>query len=154
MRIRVVIFFSVLFLAFPLLAAAPQAEADQPVGVLHLGGQSIDVYSWSWGMTQTVSEFPGGGGGAGKVQMQDFHFTKTIDKSSTTLFQACANGEHFPNATLTVRKKGQGQQEYLVVKFSDVLVTSYQTGGSSGDALPMESISLNFSRVELQVPGR
>jgi type VI secretion system secreted protein Hcp len=36
-----------------------------------------------------------------------------------------------------------------VIKFTDVLVTSYQTGGS-GDVIPMDQISLAFSRIEME----
>lgn len=154
MRSRSLLLFSILVLAFPLLAAGPQAEIAQPIGVLHIEGQQIEVYSWSWGVTQTGTTAVGGGGGAGKVQMQDFHFTKVVDGSSPELFLACAQGKHIQNVTFTARKVGKGQQEYLVVKFSDVLISSYQTGGSNTDALPMESLSLNFTKVDLRVPGR
>ena len=154
MRSRTFLLFSLLFLAFPLLGGDPQSQAvAEPIGVLHLDGEQIEVHSWSVGVTQTLGSATGGGMSVGKVQLQDFHFTKTTDKSSAKLFQACATGQHFPTATFSARKKGQGQQEYMVVKFTDLLVTSYQTGGS-GDALPTESISLNYAKIEFVVPGR
>jgi type VI secretion system secreted protein Hcp len=79
--------------------------------------------------------------------MQDFHFVMRVNKASAKLFLACASGEHIASATLTCRKAGKEQQEYLTIKFSDLLVTSYQTGGSAGsDVVPMEQISLNFAR--------
>lgn len=143
------VLFSLLLVALPGFAADRNVQA---VGILQLGGEQIEVLSWSWGMTQTATGTDGGGGGgAGKVQMQDFHFTKPVDKASMMLFDACAKGQHFPNATLTVRKAGGGQQEYMTFKMTDVLVSSYQTGGSSSDIVN-ESISFNFSRMELMVP--
>lgn len=54
---------------------------------------------------------------------------------------ACATGEHIKDVKLSCRKAGKEQQDYLVVKFSDVLVSSYQTGGSEGTEIPIESIS-------------
>jgi type VI secretion system secreted protein Hcp len=153
-RTRALVFCLVLVSAFPLLGADPQAAVlAEPVGQLHFEGQPVEVYSWSFGVTQTLAGTDGGGAAAGKVQMQDFHFTKTVDKSSVQLFQACATGKHIPNVTFTARKKGSGQQEYMIVKFSDVLVSSYQTGGSSGDSIPTESISLNYAKIEFFVPG-
>ena len=137
-----------LLLVFPALAAD---RTPQAVAILHLGGEQIEVLSWSWGMTQATSA-GSDGGGAGKVVMQDFHFTKSIDRASMTLFDACVKGQHFPTATLTARKAGGGQQEYLIVKFNDLLVSSYQTGGSEG-SLPTESISISFGNIQLQVPG-
>ena len=93
----------------------------------------------------------GGGGGAGKVQMQDFHFVKKVDKSGPKLLQACATGEHIPKAVLTCRKAGKTQQEYMKVTLSDCLVSSYHTSGSGGsDIIPMEEISLNFAKIAVE----
>lgn len=109
----------------------------------------IQLMSWSFGETQAGSHSFGGGGGAGKVVMQDFHFTMNTNKASPKLFLACANGEHIKNAVLTCRKAGKEQQEYLKWTFSDLLVSSYQTGGSGGDVIPVDQISLNFTKVEI-----
>ena len=112
---------------------------------------SIDLQSFSWGETQTGTHASGGGGGAGKVQMQDFHFAMKASKASPKLMLACAEGEHFKKATLTCRKAGKEQQEFLKVTMSDLLVSSYQTSGSSnGDEVPTDQVSLNFSKVEFE----
>ena len=109
----------------------------------------IDIESWSWGESNAGSHGGGGGGGAGKVAMQDFHFTMRINKASPKLFLACATGTHIKEGLLICRKAGKEQQEYLKVKFSDLLVSSYQTGGSSGDVVPVDQISLNFGKIEI-----
>jgi type VI secretion system secreted protein Hcp len=110
----------------------------------------IQVMSWSFGETQGGSHSTGGGGGAGKVVMQDFNFTMGTNKATPKLFLACANGEHIKSAKLTCRKAGKEQQEFLIWTFSDLLVSSYQTGGSDGaGVLPIDSISLNFTKVEI-----
>ncbi len=112
---------------------------------------SIEIESWSWGETQTGGHAYGGGGGAGKVAMQDFHFVMRVNKASPKLMLACASGEHIKSATLTCRKAGKEQQEFLKIKFSDLLVSSYQTGGSGGsDIVPLDQISLNFSKIEFE----
>ena len=109
----------------------------------------IDVESFSWGETQSGTHSGGGGGGAGKVVMQDFHFVKKIDKSSPKLMLACATGAHIKEATLTCRKAGEKQQNFLTIKMSDLLVSSYQTGGSGhSDIVPTDQISLNYSKIE------
>jgi type VI secretion system secreted protein Hcp len=110
----------------------------------------IDIESWSWGATQTGSMAAGGGGGAGKVVMNDFTFEKPIDKATPKLFEALATGKHMKEAKLTVRKAGGDQHEYLTITLTDVMVTSYSTGGSSSsDVVPMESISLNFAQIKM-----
>ena len=154
MRSYVLVVFSVLLLSFPGFAESRTEAVAQTVGVLHFDGQQIEIHSWSWGATQTVLRTGSGGTSAGKVQLQDFHFTKAVDRTSRKLFQACATGQHFNEATLVVRKKGEGQKEYLIVKFSDVLVSSYSSGGSGSDAVPVETISFNVGDIDLQVPAR
>ncbi len=111
----------------------------------------IDIESWSWGETQSGSHAYGGGGGAGKVNMQDFNFAMHVNKSSPKLLLACASGQHIKSALLTCRKAGKEQQEYLKIKFSDLLISSYQTGGSAGEGLvPVDQITLNFSKIEYE----
>lgn len=109
----------------------------------------IDLHSWSWGETQTGTHSAGGGGGAGKVDMQDFHFVMSVNKASPKLMLACASGEHIKKATLTCRKAGKDQQPYMTVVMTDLLVASYQTGGSGhGNEVPNDQISLNYAKIE------
>ncbi|MDR3719378.1 MAG: type VI secretion system tube protein Hcp [Bryobacteraceae bacterium] len=108
----------------------------------------IDIMSWSWGETQTGTMSRGGGGGAGKVDMQDFHFVMQVNKATPKLILSCASGEHIKKAVLTCRKAGKTQQEFLIYTFSDLLVSSYQTGGSS--EIPAEQVSLNYSKMEVE----
>lgn len=107
----------------------------------------IDVLSWSWG-TST---------GTGKVKrgsiapqcIQDLALTKFVDTSTPQLIMQAVIGQTAKEATLTVRKSGKEQQEYLVIKMTDVLVTSYQTGGSAGNDQPLiDHVVLNFSSIE------
>lgn len=117
----------------------------------HKHKNEIELESWSWGESQSGTHAAGGGGGAGKVSMQDFHFVMKINKASPKLMLACANGEHIKKAVLTCRKAGKDQQEFLLVTMSDLLVSSYQTGGSGhGDIVPTDQISMNFSKIELE----
>ena len=111
----------------------------------------IQLESWSFGESQSGTMAFGGGGGAGKVQMQDFHFVMKTNKASPVLFQKCATGEHIKKALLTCRKAGKEQQEFYKVTFTDNLVASFQISGSgSADVIPMEQISLNFAKIEIE----
>lgn len=115
-----------------------------------LSGQ-IPLLSWSWGETNSGSESVGLGGGAGKVHMQDIHFTTQMGKHSVKLFLACASGQHIKKATLTCRKAGKDQQPFLVVNLAECFISSYQTGGSSGDALiPIDQFSINFAEIKFE----
>ena len=111
----------------------------------------IQLLSWSWGEAQSGSFSGGGGGGTGKVNMQDFHFTMHTNKASPALFVNCATGAHITKAQLTCRKAGGKQEEYLKISFDDLLISSYQTGASSGgDELPVDQISFNFAKIKME----
>src|SRR3954454_21312085 len=111
---------------------------------------SIEISSWSWGAAQTGTSSSGGGAGAGKVAMQDAHFSMGVSKASPKLMLACAGGDHIKQAVLTCRKAGKDQQEYIKYTFSDVLVSSFQTGGNNGGITPTETLTLNFSKIEIE----
>jgi len=111
---------------------------------------AIDILSWSWGVTQTGTVHLGGGAGAGKANAQDLSFTKYVDLSSPVLARFCASGKHIAKGDFYVRKAGDKPLEYIKIKLTDVLVSSYQTGGSGGDERIMESFSLNFAKIEYQ----
>lgn len=111
----------------------------------------IEVESWSWGATNSGSSHqPGAGSGAGKVTMQDFHFVMKVNKATPKLMLACATGQHIKKAVLSARKAGGEQQDYLIVTMSDLLCSSYNTGGSAGDVIPVDQVSLNFSKIEYE----
>lgn len=110
----------------------------------------IDVLSWSWGENNASSFGTGGGGGSGKVSMQDLHFTMKASKASPVLMLSCATGKHLAKAELIARKAGGSQEGYFSIKLTDVLVSSYQTGGSAGDVVPVDQISLSFNKFEME----
>jgi type VI secretion system secreted protein Hcp len=109
----------------------------------------IEVLSFSWGVTNTGAPAPGGGGGAGKATFQDLSIIHNVDKASPRLMQACATGTHLKDATITHRKSGKGQQEYLIVKLNDVIITGATDGDASGQ-LGSETVSLAFAKVDLE----
>jgi len=135
------------------------ASADYYLKIDTIDGESqddkysnhIELLSWSFGESNGGSFSSGGGGGAGKVAMQDFNFVMSVNKASPKLFLACATGQHIPKAELKCRKAGGGQQEYLKYTFSDVLISSFRTGGSQGSSvIPTDQISFNFAKVEVE----
>ena len=108
----------------------------------------IEVLSWSWGVTNAAAP-AGTGAGAGKPKFQDFSFTHRIDKASPVLMQACATGVHIKEATITHRKAGKGQQEFLIIKMNDVIITALADADSSGGE-SMETVNLGFAKVDVE----
>jgi type VI secretion system secreted protein Hcp len=112
----------------------------------------IDLISFNFGAQQPQSAATGGGLGAGKVHMSDLTVTKHIDKASPKLLLACCTGQHIKTASLTARKAGGGQQDYMVVKLTDVIVSGYHGAGEAqnGNTLPSEQVALNYSKIEYE----
>lgn len=109
----------------------------------------IDVLSVDWGTNR------GGGRSTARAPRDGssgtLTITKTLDRSSPKLQQACASGAHFPEVELdlsaSARDRGS-RTTYLTYKLHDVLVTSCSTGGSGGEDRSTETISLNFAKIE------
>jgi type VI secretion system secreted protein Hcp len=135
------------------LALAPKALAGsitmENVDGGDPGSPSMEVTSWSWGVTNTADTSGGGGGGVGKADIHDLSFTKVIDKASPRLVVLAAGGVHVPSATLTVLRPGKSGLPYIQYKLTNVIVTSVQQAGS-GDSQPLESVSLAFSKITVQ----
>jgi type VI secretion system secreted protein Hcp len=113
--------------------------------------EEIELLSWSWGVNQSGTIASGGGGGAGKVSFADFQFSHYVDKASPNLMKVCATGEHIKEATITQRKAGKGQQEYLIIKMNDILVTGVHPQGANHDSgLVLEQVTLQASKVDLE----
>ena len=140
-----------LALALPMTA---NAAFDAFLKIDGVEGESTDdkhkgeivIESWSFGATHTGAS-AGSGGGAGKSCLSDLSVVKLVDKASPVLLSATMTGVHLPTATISVRKAGGKQQDYMIIKMSDVLVTSVQHSG--GGETPTESLSLNFGQVKL-----
>ena len=109
----------------------------------------IEVLSYSWGVTNAGSMAHGTGGGEGKATFHDLSFIHRYDKSSPVLMQYCATGVHLKEATITNRKAGKGQQEYLIIKMNDVIVTGVTQGNSGSDGAT-ENVSVAFAKVAVE----
>jgi type VI secretion system secreted protein Hcp len=109
----------------------------------------IEVLSFSWGVTNSGTMTTGGGAGAGKATFQDLLIVHNIDKASPDLLKACATGTHLKEATITHRKAGKGQLEFLTVKMNDVIITGVTHGGATGQPYS-ETVSLAFAKVDLE----
>jgi len=124
-----------------------QASVRRAVAVTGTGPLSSEILDW--GFTSQGTGAGTGGSGARKVELGDLHVVKTTDKSSPQLMLACATGRHFPKAVLYIRKSGGS--ESLTITLTDVLISSYQSGGhGAGDQAPLESLTLNFTKIEFQ----
>ena len=115
-------------------------------------GGEIELLSWSWGVSNAATHESGTtGGGAGKAHSQDPTSSARPSKATAKLMQYCADGKHITEETvLTCRRAGEKPQDYFLIKMKPVYITSYQTGGSSGDIVRVETFSLNFGAIKFE----
>ena len=110
----------------------------------------IEVLSFSMGVSNLGSGDVGTGSGSSRASLSDLSVMKRVDKASPGLFVNCCTGKHFDTATLSVRKAGgDAPVEYLKYDLSEVYISAVQESGSDGGGIATESVSLNFSKIEL-----
>lgn len=109
----------------------------------------IEVFSFSHGIAQTGAGSVSSAGGrvAGKVDHQDFHFTKRLDKSSPNLYKFCCLGKHFPKAVIHLCKNTGDKEVFMKYTLEQVLVSSLSTGGGQGQENPVESVSFQYGKI-------
>ena len=121
-------------------------------------GESTDAAHVKWILCDSASlpvfrSIPGGAVDAqrtkGETSLGDISCTRQLDKSSPKLMAATAlgkfNKEVLVEFTTTVNEK---TETYLKWKLENVVFTGYSVhGNSSGEPLPSEQVSMNFSKI-------
>lgn len=105
----------------------------------------IELLWWNWGIENAAR--PGSGSGAGKATAHALAFTHRYDRASPQLAKACAQGKRLTTATLSARKAGKGQQDFLTITLSNVLVTSVSVSGDDDEI--GESVSLSYEKIQV-----
>jgi type VI secretion system secreted protein Hcp len=150
--------------AVALAAASPQvalAASDLFIKIGDIKGESqddqhkdwVEVLAYSWGLSGATRNAPKPQQPVGPLQAacaQEFTITKTLDKASPALFASTATGTTIPSVTFNARRPdGSGGGNYLVMTFSNVVITAVEDGGSGGEDRPTESVSFNFGSVQI-----
>jgi type VI secretion system secreted protein Hcp len=106
----------------------------------------IDVLSFNFGLTQTLSTV--GGSRVGKTQVQDLHVVKRSDSASPGLQLAVARGMPIKQARLVCESLPQ-QTVFLTMTLENVLVSGITLTGSAGanQAGLTEEVVLAFDRM-------
>jgi type VI secretion system secreted protein Hcp len=143
------------FLQFNDNSHAGAAKIDgetQDVLMKTLKPRPFDISAWSFGASQQVNVGSSSSGiGAGKVEFQPFKVTKQVDQSSPNFFQTCAQGGHYEECTLYIKKGGGSANAsgtvYLRFDFKMVFVT--EIGWSHDDTAPKEEITFDYGALQI-----
>jgi len=112
--------------------------------------KQIEIDSYQWGESQGGSHSVGEHRTVGKVDMQPFTCVVKMTSASPKLFLACATGSKIAKAEFSARKAGGKQEVFLKWKLSDLIISSYQTGGSSSSEIPMDTFTIAYTKIEVE----
>ena len=109
-----------------------------------------ECLSFSWGVNRQMTTAAHGASNreTGQVAVSEIHVTKVMDAASTKLLHEAWGGKLNAKTIFkwtTMSEKGIA--EYLTYELEGTGISSYQIGASDGESLPMESISLNFTKI-------
>lgn len=121
-------------------------------------GEATDSQHSKWILADSASlpvfrSIPGGAVDQqrtkGETSLGDITFTRQLDKSSPKLMEACAKGKFNKEVLIEFTTTTEGKTEtYLKWKIENAVFTGYSVhGNSSGEPLPSEQVSLNFTKI-------
>ena len=111
----------------------------------------IEVLSFSHGMNQIIggSRSSTGAATGGRVDLNDFNFQKSTDKTTPKLHLFCCNGSHIAKGTFDVCKATGDKTVFYTIAFTDLIISSvHATGARNGDGVPSEAVTLNVGEYE------
>jgi type VI secretion system secreted protein Hcp len=111
----------------------------------------IEVGSFQWGVGRGVGSAQGSGGNreGSNPSISEVVVTKNQDESTGPLLQEAFNGAGNAVVTITFVRTGSPAVEYLSYILTNVMLSAYSA--SSGGERPSESISLNYTQIEIDV---
>lgn len=127
----------------PGLSINPPAPGKTAIATLTLDAGRATITTAVLGFSLVHPQTATGSGAARRVSVQEIQITKRVDKASPKLFQACATGKHFPKATLVLSKAGHS----TIYNLTNVAIAAAQTGSTKGSSQPVETLTLNFTKI-------
>ena len=110
-----------------------------------------DILSFSWGLHKAGAGATGQTRRRGVATVEDVVCTKEYDKSSPKLAEAVCLGKIFPKVEIhDTTTYGDGNRAvFLKYELKNVMVSSHNVSAAGGgDAVPTETMSLNFEEVK------
>ena len=151
------VWFTLAALASSLISFNAACAVDMFIKIKDIEGESvkpghegeIDILAWNWGTSHTVKQRMKRPTRYSEVATNmDMTFTKKMDASSSDLFRFCNNGADLGKVELIVINPKREFDTIISIQFHDVTCVAYRISGSGDDAVPTESVSFNYSKIE------
>jgi type VI secretion system secreted protein Hcp len=116
------------------------------------GTGSIEVDSFSWGVSNNTVPVSSGVGKSSKGKFTDLTVSRQLDKSSPIFFNDCYKGAMFESVTLYIQPGGQGGDD-MTIKMGHAVVASVAWTGGSADR-PTEVVTFRFTSGQITYASR
>jgi type VI secretion system secreted protein Hcp len=138
-----------MFLVIPQNPANPpitgEADADPSVATAFANATVIPVTSFELEV-DNATEIGSAAAGAGKAAFSPLTASKLVDKTSASLFSACASGSHFAAVQLYLQQPAAPSPiTFLAYEFQTVFITKIDWSGSAGGAVPTETLAMEYA---------
>ena len=108
----------------------------------------IEIHSFEFSMA-----VPGSASGTsrrrGDVVANDIFITKSVDKSTPKLMEALTRNTVIGEVIIEVVRPTGNKETFYRYELTNVLVTSYQSGGEESGIKPGDVLSLNFEEIKV-----
>ncbi|MHA2033409.1 MAG: Hcp family type VI secretion system effector [Candidatus Kariarchaeaceae archaeon] len=84
---------------------------------------------------------------ASRPTLTEIAVLKTVDAASPQIFEEMAKGTNFRDVSISFWTSDITPVEYIKLELQDVIISSYVFSGSEGEEPPLESFTLNFSKI-------
>lgn len=112
----------------------------------------IELSSFQWGVGRGVGSPTGASGNreASTPSVSEITVTKNMDQATGDVLKEIYSGKGAATAVISfVRTDGGGGVAYQVITLTNVMVSGFSV--SSGGDRPSESLSLNFTKIEIKI---
>jgi type VI secretion system secreted protein Hcp len=113
----------------------------------------ISINSFQFGTGRGISTAVGAANNreASEPSLSEVVVTKDLDASSLMLFQEATTGKDGKDVEIDFCTTDNEGAPYLVIKLTNCLISGFST--SSGGDRPSESITLNFTKIDINETG-
>lgn len=109
--------------------------------------EEIIVSSWQWGLS--AASAIGSTQATGRRSYTNLTVHKGIDMATTALMSALAQNDMVKEARLSMRKSGDGQDDYFIITLKDARITGVQHS-TAADGSTSEVVSIAFTKVDVE----
>jgi len=112
----------------------------------------VDIDSITWGTNRALSSNTGTSQDreGTLANVQDVTITKLMDVTSPAIFQESVVGKSKTVQFHIAKQGSDGPEVYMEYTLTNAMISGYQVSAAGDSGRPMESLSFNFTKVEMK----